>query len=233
MKTSKNGIEMIKEFEGFREEAYKCVDSEKYYTIGYGHYGADVNEGDVITEEKAEEFLKNDLKNAEAAVENYYAIYKWNQNQFDAMVSFAFNIGNIHQLTNYGKRTIAEISDAMLLYVKAGGQVLEGLRKRRQKERELFLTPTTDAAQGTKKITTQLLKEVLDGKWENGDVRIQSLNAAGYDAAKVQFEINKYYTAADNVIKGKYGNYPERKTFLEREGFDYELVQRIVNEKVK
>lgn len=141
MKTSNKGIELIKSFEGFCSKAYKCVSTEKYYTIGYGHYGADVNKNDTITEEKATELLASDLVGFEAKVNKYYDTYKWNQNEFDALVSFAYNIGNIDQLTANGTRTRSKIASCMLLYNKSGGSVLAGLTTRRKKEQELFLTP--------------------------------------------------------------------------------------------
>ncbi len=72
--------------------------------------------------------------------------YHWNQNEFDALVSFAFNVGSINQLTANKTRTKAQIAQAMLSYNKANGKVLAGLTKRRQAERELFLTPTKEEA---------------------------------------------------------------------------------------
>ena len=140
MKTSSIGIELIKQFEGFCAKAYKCVSNEKYYTIGYGHYGADVGKNDTITKEKATELLKVDLAGFESKVNKYNDVYKWNQNEFDALVSFAYNIGNIDKLTANGTRTRAKIAECMLLYNKSGGTVLAGLMERRKKERELFLS---------------------------------------------------------------------------------------------
>ena len=60
MKTSENGISLIKSFEGLRLKAYKAVSTEEYYTIGYGHYGADVAKDMVITEEQAEMLRSGD-----------------------------------------------------------------------------------------------------------------------------------------------------------------------------
>ena len=65
MKTSNKGINLIKSFEGLRLRAYKPVSTEKYYTIGYGHYGADVTANMVITETQAIEYLKKDLEKFE------------------------------------------------------------------------------------------------------------------------------------------------------------------------
>lgn len=83
------------------------------------------------------------MKRFETKVMKYNDCYNFTQNEFDALVSFAYNVGNIDQLTAKGTRTRKEIADAMLLYIKSGGNVLNGLRKRRNKERELFLKCST------------------------------------------------------------------------------------------
>lgn len=142
MKTSKKGIELIIGFEGFCSKATKCLKSEKYYTIGFGHYGKDVKENDTITKSKAVDLLKSDLEKFEKKV-NKYSTYDFTQNEFDALVSFCYNVGNIDQLTAKGTRTKKEIADKMLLYCKSGGKVIRGLQKRREKERALFLKCST------------------------------------------------------------------------------------------
>lgn len=139
MKTSERGINLIKKFEGCRLQAYKPVATEKYYTIGYGHYGADVAPGAVITQYQADAYLILDLEKFEKKVEKYNAKYHWTQNEFDALVSFAYNIGNIDQLTQNGTRTKQQIAAKIPEYRKAGGKVLQGLVKRRAAEQELFL----------------------------------------------------------------------------------------------
>lgn len=143
MKISENGLKLIIDFEGFCPKATKAVKTEKYYTIGYGHYGKDVDENQTITKEQALLLLKKDMKRFETKVMKYNNFYNFTQNEFDALVSFAYNVGNIDQLTAKGTRTKKEIADAMLLYIKSGGNVLDGLRKRRTKERELFLNCST------------------------------------------------------------------------------------------
>ena len=143
MKISENGLNLIIAFEGFCPKATKAVKTEKYYTIGYGHYGKDVDEKQTITKEQALLLLKKDIKRFETKVMKYNDCYNFTQNEFDALVSFAYNVGNIDQLTAKGTRTKKEIADAMLLYIKSGGNVLDGLRKRRTKERELFLNCST------------------------------------------------------------------------------------------
>lgn len=136
MKTSQNGINLIKQFEGCRLSAYKCTAG--VWTIGYGHT-AGVKAGQRITQVQAESFLKDDLAKYEKNVEKYDPRYHWNQNQFDAMVSFAFNIGSIDQLTANGTRSIKTIAEKLLQYNKAAGRVLSGLTKRRKAEQALFL----------------------------------------------------------------------------------------------
>ena len=140
MRTSSKGVSLIKSFEGCRLKAYKCPAG--VWTIGYGHT-AGVKEGDTITQAQADEYLRNDLAKYEKAVLNYYGIYHFNQNQFDALVSFTYNcgVGNLKNLTQSGKRTLAQISVKLLLYNKAGGVVLRGLQRRRTAEKELFDTP--------------------------------------------------------------------------------------------
>ena len=143
MKTSKNGIELIKRFEGCRLKAYKAVSSEKYYTIGYGHYGYDVKQNMNITIAQAESLLAQDLLKYESVVNTHMVLHypDMNQNQFDALVSFTYNCGisNLYKLTASGVRKYKVIADKLLLYNKAGGKVLKGLVNRRNAERDLFL----------------------------------------------------------------------------------------------
>ena len=136
MKTSQNGINLIKKFEGCQLKAYKCAAG--VWTIGYGHtYG--VKSTNIITQKQAEQYLIEDLERFEKKVEKYNYRYNWTQNEFDALVSFAFNTGSIDKLTADGTRNREVIAEKILLYNKAGGKVLVGLTKRRQAERELFL----------------------------------------------------------------------------------------------
>ena len=136
--TSDEGVALIKKFEGCVLKAYKAVATEKFWTIGFGHYGPDVHQGDIITMERATELLKLDLQNAESTVNK---IGQWTQHEFDALVSFTYNCGpgNLAHLVN--NRNKSEIAEAMLLYVKAGGITLQGLVRRRKAERAHFLTP--------------------------------------------------------------------------------------------
>lgn len=135
MKISEKGLDLIKSFEGCKLTAYLCPAG--VWTIGYGHTKG-VKEGQKITQKKADALLMEDLKRFEDHVNSYRKYYKFTQNEFDALVSFAFNLGNINQLTKNGKRNKGQIADKMLLYTKAGGKVLPGLVKRRKAEHDLF-----------------------------------------------------------------------------------------------
>ena len=141
---SSKGLNLIKSFEGCKLTAYKCLPTEKYYTIGYGHYGSDVKAGMKITEEQAEELLLQDCKKAIKNVNSFMSKYNFNQNQFDALVSFTYNLGgsNLKSSTLLKKvnanpcdRTIA---DEFKKWVNAGGKKLNGLVKRRKSESELY-----------------------------------------------------------------------------------------------
>ena len=138
MKTSQRGINLIKQFEGVRLTAYKCPAG--VYTIGYGHTRG-VQRGMKITEEEASAHLAADLLNSEKAVERYDSVYHWNQNEFDALVSFTFNCGaaNLRSLLRNGRRNRSQIAATLPLYRKAGGKVLKGLERRRAAEKALFL----------------------------------------------------------------------------------------------
>lgn len=151
LKTSQKGIELIKKFEGCKLTAYR--DSVGVWTIGFGHT-KDVKADMVITAEQAEQFLKDDVVYFENGVNKLLKTLKAQvtQNQFDALISFAFNVG----LGNLRKSTLAKklyvmqqndrdsvqaVADEFPRWNKAGGQVLTGLTKRRNAERALFLTP--------------------------------------------------------------------------------------------
>lgn len=172
---SENGIDFIKSFEGLRLKAYKAVKTEKYYTIGYGHYGI-TNPNMTITASYAEKLLKEDLKKFVSHVNliDEMGHYNFTQNEFDALVSFAFNIGSISQLTNHAQRSRDEIRKHMVEYVKSGGWVINGLVTRRKNELALFNTPDAESASSdyTEDTTIrEIVDDVIDGKFGNGDAR--------------------------------------------------------------
>ena len=140
MKTSDVGIELIKKYEGCVLKAYKCPSG--VWTIGYGHT-AGVKSGMKITKAQALNYLKQDLSVFEKAVTNYVKV-PLNQNQFDALVSFSFNCGTgaLKTSTLLKKLNSSDYSGAaneFLKWNKSNGKVLNGLVRRRQEEKELFL----------------------------------------------------------------------------------------------
>lgn len=137
MYINNEGLSIIKECEGLSLKAYKCPSG--VWSIGYGHTGKDVKKGMVITEEKAIELLKKDIARFEKHVSAYDKIYHFTDNEFSALVSFAYNIGSIDGLTKSGKRSKEQIANKMLEYCYARGKKLNGLYTRRYKERRLFL----------------------------------------------------------------------------------------------
>lgn len=187
LKTSQNGINFIKKHEGLCKTAYR--DSGGVLTIGYGHTGG-VKAGQTITQEQAEELLTSDLARFESRV-NYYRnnYYKtMNQNQFDALVSFAFNLGNgnLDALTQNGQRSLSKLPDFMVLYVHCNGQVLTGLKNRRNDEVKLFNTAVTPSDPDY----SQVVADVLAGKYGNGATRRIKLTKAGYDYKTIQKLVN-------------------------------------------
>ena len=142
MKISEKGASIIKKYEGLRLKAYKPVKEEKYFTIGYGHCGSDVKQGMTITKQQAEELFNKDIVKYENYVNRLNR--NFNQNEFDALVSFTYNCGSGALSTLVRNRNNKQIADALLLYNKdATGKKSEGLLKRRNLERDLFLTPVT------------------------------------------------------------------------------------------
>lgn len=175
MKISQAGIRLIQNYEGCRLTAYKPVATEKYWTIGWGHYGPDVKQGMTISQAQADAMLVADLAKYEAYVNNpaYVPVTEQlNQNQFDALVSFCYNCGagNLRKLCL--GRTIARISQAILLYDKAGGKVLAGLTKRRKAEQELFNKPVVDGEEEDK-------LELSNYQWQSLRNGVSELIASG------------------------------------------------------
>ena len=143
MKTSQKGIDLIKQFEGCKLTAYKPVPSEKYWTIGYGHYGKDVLKGQTITLERAEELLKGDLCSAERVLNNMGVNFR--QEQFDALVSWIYNLGegnfNASTMKKYilqGKPDV-DICDQLVKWVNSNGKPLLGLKRRRIAEANMWM----------------------------------------------------------------------------------------------
>lgn len=140
--TGQHGLDLIKKFEGIRLEKYQ--DAVGKWTIGYGHLILPHEQFELpITQEEANLLLEHDLVKTEAGVHSYVNV-SLNQNQFDALVSFAFNVGITNLRNSTLLRTLNQgdyiaAADQFLRWNKAGGHVFEGLTRRRNAERELFL----------------------------------------------------------------------------------------------
>ena len=163
LKPSSNAIKMIKENEQCILYAYddlgetmidpktkkevpkpykKGTELKGTLTIGYGHTGPDVKPGMRITQKKAEELLQKDIKIATDALKKNIKV-PLTQNEFDALTSFTFNIGENHfkkstMLTLLNKEKYSAASNEFGRWVKSGGETLRGLKIRRKKERQLF-----------------------------------------------------------------------------------------------
>ncbi len=139
------GLALIKRFEGCRLTAYKPFPTETWWTIGWGHYGPDVREGQTITQAEADALLLRDCQRFADAVDDPACCPltdRLNSNQRDALISFTYNCGAGCLRTLCKNRSAAQIAAALPLYNKGGGgKVLAGLTRRRAAERALFETP--------------------------------------------------------------------------------------------
>lgn len=140
MTTSRQGLLLIKDFEGLRLGAYKCPAG--VWTIGYGHVKG-VRQGQAISVEQANDYLVEDIGPIERQLNNLGVNFR--QEQFDALVSWIFNLGwgNFKSSTLF-KRIKADASDENIAYeivkwVNAGGKPLVGLKKRRISEANMFV----------------------------------------------------------------------------------------------
>ena len=158
MKTSEQGIKLIKTFEGTRNRPYKC--SAKVWTVGVGHAMYDRQlcmplaerdsfklrpEDDRIwSNEEIDDLLRKDLLRFEAGVLRLLGTVQPTQSEFDALVSFSFNLG----LGTFQRSTVrsafirgdkATAGETLLKYCRAGGKVLKGLQRRREAEHALLM----------------------------------------------------------------------------------------------
>ncbi len=134
------GMDLLKHFEGCELVAYRCP--ANVWTIGYGSTGPHVREGMVITQQEADDLKRRDLVRFERAVAKNAG--KCSQNEFDAMVCLAFNIGiggflKSSVLRHHKAGRKRKAADSFLMWNKGGGRVLRGLTRRRKAERELYL----------------------------------------------------------------------------------------------
>lgn len=140
LEISSNGIALVKHFEGCRLTAYQ--DSVGVWTIGWGHTGG-VKKGDHWSQKKADDMLKADLKNKAARYVEKYVKVPLNQNQFDALVSWTYNLGagslrSSTMLKRLNNREYTKVPAEIRKWKYAGGKVLKGLERRRNAEAALF-----------------------------------------------------------------------------------------------
>lgn len=145
MKTSPRGIKLICEFEGFRARAY--IDPVGIPTLGYGFIEG-VSMGDTITQYEAQQRMGRELQKYERGVMQACRV-PVNQNQFDALVCFAFNVGVAGMASSsvikaFNRGDLQSAARAFGLWNKAGGKVFAGLTRRRAAESALFLEPVPD-----------------------------------------------------------------------------------------
>lgn len=140
MRISLNGINLIKKFEGLKLNAYQDIIG--VWTIGYGHVGPEAYRGAVIDDDRATDLLHLDLRKFEDGI-NAFVKVELNQNQFDALVSFCYNVG----LGNFQKSSMlkainikdfAKAATQFPLWANAGGKKIPTLVKRRAEEQALF-----------------------------------------------------------------------------------------------
>ncbi|MFN1150344.1 lysozyme, partial [Serratia liquefaciens] len=141
MKISDKGLKLIQSFEGFREKAYLCPAG--IWTIGYGHT-KNLYPGQIISKNDATMRLLGDVSDAERIVRQNVSV-QLSQHQFDALVSFVFNLGegNFVQSTLLKRLNTGDYAGAasqLLRWNKADGRELPGLTRRRRAEKELFET---------------------------------------------------------------------------------------------
>lgn len=142
MRISQKGIKLIQDFEGLALRAYR--DPIGIWTWGYGSTGPHVTPDKIGTKEEAEQLLKKDLERFEKGVSEIVKV-PLTQNQFDALVSFSFNLGlgNLKSSTLLKKLNASDYVGASKEFTrwdKAGGKVLAGLTRRREAEKALFLS---------------------------------------------------------------------------------------------
>lgn len=202
MRISSNGVSLIKQFEGLSLTAYWDVDA---YSIGYGHHSKVIQKGAKITEAEAEVFLKNDLERFEKHVNSYNDKYHFTQYEFDALVSFAYNIGSINLLTDYGRRSKELIAAKMPLYCKAGGVVLRSLQRRRQAEQALFL----------KKDKPSDFYPAYTGESANLDEILAAIGAdSDFDVSTTKLYKKRYPIAKANGLEKYSGTYAQNMKLI-------------------
>ena len=194
MNISENGLNLIKQFEGCHLSAYRCPAG--VWTIGYGHTSG-VYEGMVISQAQADQFLFEDVQRFVNAVNQYQSRFNFNQNEFDALVSFTYNCGagslaNVMACCN----TKQEIAEECKLYNKGGGVVLPGLVRRRNEEYNLFMSGSSNSASVSQPSTASGTSYPEKGEYFfNTRVKIRTAP----DLSESTF-VNECYEVGESVI---------------------------------
>lgn len=205
------GLALIKQYEGCRLAAYRCAAG--VWTIGYGHT-AGVHSGMTITQAQADAYLRQDIAKFEGYVNNpaYVPITaNLNQNQFDALVSFAFNLGagNLRKLCK--GRTAAQIAQAMTQYCKANGKVLAGLKRRRAAEQALFNKPVSAVTPAQNQNTEDYNMKTIKKGSKGNAVKVwqiiigaaaDGIFGSGTESATKTWQ-NNHGLAADGIVGAK------------------------------
>ena len=176
--------------------AYKPVQTEQYYTIGWGHYGSDVYAGMTITQEQADNMLREDVKYYADAVDRYNSRFNFTQEEFDALTSFTYNcgVGSLQAVMSCCN-TKQEIAEECKLYNKGGGVVLAGLVRRREEEYKLFMSGANNNANNNDgySYTEQ------GTYYFNTKVRIRT--APSLDASTIATDIQEpFYNPGESVV---------------------------------
>ena len=189
MNISERGLNLIKSYEGCRLSSYRCPANK--WTIGYGHTQG-VYEGMTITQEQADNMLREDVKYYADAVDRYNSRFNFNQAEFDSLTSFAFNcgVGSLQAVMSCCN-TKQEIAEECKLYNKGGGVVLAGLVRRREEEYKLFMSGSSTAS-GT--------SYAEKGEYFfNAKVRIRT--APSLDVSTIATDIQEpFYTPGESVV---------------------------------
>ncbi|KAK2955976.1 putative glycoside hydrolase family 25 [Blattamonas nauphoetae] len=247
MRLSQNGLNLIKQFEGVRLSCYHLGDGA--CTVGYGHtrpLSQCPGAGSLrISQAQADQYLRDDVARFENAVSNFFT-RNLNQNQFDALVSFAYNLGG-GKFANDGwnrNASDAQITGLMIQYVNPK-QFRVGLTRRRQAEIALFNSPVAGGGQPqpqhqppphtpfANNSLEQMASDVQAGRYGNGEARVAAL---GNLARGVQTIVNEragvvsasqsHHILAEETLKGHFGNGNQRVVLL---GSYYNAVQAIIN----
>lgn len=193
MKISQEGINVIKKFEGCKLRTYP--DTGGIPTIGYGHTGTDVHSGQCISQQEANNLFRKDVERFEKAVNTEVKV-PLSQNQFDALVSFAFNVGqgNLHSSTLLKKLNHSDYQGAAQEFPRwckdSQGHELLGLKRRREAEKKLFLKT------GTVKPVICTIKAVKETYLKKSVAQASQLS----DNQKVVVSVGKTYEVLNHTL---------------------------------